>query len=918
MRWYSQACEGASQRAARGAVPVAVECPFCAHEIRLENPRPGRFATTCPKCRSKLVLRVPADRSKLPTVAAPKPERADHDAGHWPTGRPAVENAGVSETPHDGPRPPAAPAEAPSTRAGHVDRGDRTGEPAARPRPARRPSGVPLILGGYWIIEELGRGGLGAVYRARQISLGRDVALRVIKPELASNPPFLARFTREAYAAAQLAHPNLVRILDLGEDRGTIFLSMEFVEGQTLGQLLRERGKLDPEAAAGYVLQAARGLKSAHEQGMIHRDIKPDNLLLDRHGVVKVADLGLVKSPELARELDPLDAGASAASDPDRTRATIATGTPAFMAPEQGRGAALVDARADIYSLGCTLHELVTGRPPFEGRTALEATSRHQSEPIAPPDVVVPREPKALSEIILRMVAGRPADRFQELGEVIQALESFLGVASAGPFMPRKEDAEQLERAVMAYNDAPMAWWKPRVIAGFLGFCGLMVVLNLLRGWPILAGGFLGLAVLTVLAYFLVDGLARGPILFVKVRELVLDSRPVDWLTGLAAAVLLVAVLVVFQLQWVWLAFCVAAVLLAVAMRTSVDQPIEAQRRPALAAAAALMKRLRLQGVDEESLRRFVCTHAGDRWEPFFEDLFGYEAKREARERWGQGERGRRRPRSGIWREPIVAWIDGKQRARKEARERALLQKIEERSLCAKAENLVVARRKARRAADAMVAMAAVIKAAPVGGKSDRPTAQAIRDAARQPEKVLVEHEKGRLSGPREHGLIHKLFGPRARFLLGTALIAGFLAWMNQNGLVARIHIEQIAQQARQAAATQDVEAIRRAGRQAASQIRSSLRRQEPTEPLRLPGLPVSICRLFDGFGPGAAGLILLLSAFVRGARIGLFALPAALIAALGPRLGVPSIGPLSASLVSMGVGAGLLLLGFLFGRSRH
>src|SRR5262249_28228370 len=156
-----------------------------------------------------------------------------------------------------------------------------------------QPSDVPSTLGGYRVVRELGRGAMGAVYLARQVSLDRNVALKVIQSRLASNPTFIARFTREAYAAAQLSHPNVVQIYDLGCDGETYFFSMEFVEGESLGSLVKRAGKLDGESALRYILQAARGLKFAHDQGLVHRDIKPDNLLLSKHGLVKIADLGL-------------------------------------------------------------------------------------------------------------------------------------------------------------------------------------------------------------------------------------------------------------------------------------------------------------------------------------------------------------------------------------------------------------------------------------------------------------------------------------------------------------------------------------------------------------------------------------------------------------------------------------------------
>ena len=161
---------------------------------------------------------------------------------------------------------------------------------------ALQPMDVPAMLGGYRVLRELGRGAMGAVYLARQVSLDRNVALKVIQTRLAKNPTFIARFTREAYAAAQLTHPNVVQIYDLGCEGDIYYFSMEFVEGESLGALVQRDGKLDADTAVRYILQAARGLKFAHDQGLVHRDVKPDNLLLSQHGVVKLADLGLVKT----------------------------------------------------------------------------------------------------------------------------------------------------------------------------------------------------------------------------------------------------------------------------------------------------------------------------------------------------------------------------------------------------------------------------------------------------------------------------------------------------------------------------------------------------------------------------------------------------------------------------------------------
>ena len=236
----------------------------------------------------------------------------------------------------------------------------------------------------------------------------------------------------------------------------------------------RLRGKLDPETAVGYVLQAARGLKHAHDRGMIHRDVKPDNLLLDDQGLVKVADLGLVKTPATRRDDDGL-AGQSSGfgqrielATEDMTGARIALGTPAYMSPEQCRDAATVDHRADIYSLGCTLYVLVTGRPPFDGTTAVELMTKHAYDPLVPPEQIVARVPKEVSAIIQRMMAKNADDRFQSMGEVIRTLEAWLGVQHAGTFSPHEEQISRLEGYVHQFNHAPTAVLRRRVVGGFL------------------------------------------------------------------------------------------------------------------------------------------------------------------------------------------------------------------------------------------------------------------------------------------------------------------------------------------------------------------------------------------------------------------------------------------------------------------
>jgi len=287
---------------------VAIECPYCDHRINLKAAKAGRFRPSCPKCGKPFIIFIPSQAG-----AAIQVRSVPTDTIASPVGAGAQrKRANVCEE-----TPPAEGQSSPFAFDDRLDSDDNLVEfaktsPAARhapsaqkppeqpqPKPQADKSFLNAQVQGYTIERELGRGGMGSVFLARQLSLDRQVALKVMSKRWATDPVFVARFTREAYAAAQLSHPNIVQIHDIGEVEGTRFFSMEYVRGRSLAELVRGQGKLDPETAVGYVLQAARGLKHAHDRGMIHRDVKPDNLLLDDQGLVKVADLGLVKTPTI-------------------------------------------------------------------------------------------------------------------------------------------------------------------------------------------------------------------------------------------------------------------------------------------------------------------------------------------------------------------------------------------------------------------------------------------------------------------------------------------------------------------------------------------------------------------------------------------------------------------------------------------
>jgi eukaryotic-like serine/threonine-protein kinase len=933
---------------------MAVQCPYCRHAMSIKQAKPGRYSPACTACGRKFMLTVPdepgkelvalvipSERDKEPAAAAGAGRRlsvtaspgghqtsagADVTIDHVPTVR--DQSSQPSTVPDDSSAAPGAvtidspPAFGSGMAGPVVDTPLNVG--------TARPAGVPAILGGYHILREIGRGGMGAVYLARQISLNRNVALKVMKPLWAANSTFVARFTREAYAAAQLTHHNVVQIYDFGEDKGTTYFSMEFVEGQTLGGLLRDKERLDVEEAVGYVLQAARGLKCAHDQSMVHRDIKPDNLLLNRQGVVKVADLGLVKTPEVAeaeeaaaaaRPAAGTSSALSASSSSHITQAHVAIGTPAYMAPEQAQDAANVDPRADIYSLGCTLYVLLTGRPPFEGRTALEILNKHQTEAIIPPDVIVKRVPKDLSAIILKMVAKQPKERYSDLGDVIRNLEAFLGVSSIGPFTPREEHANLLEQCVKAWNESPAARMRALVLPAVLGACLAMAILCLLPGWYLAAAAFFSLGVFIGLADFVIVGLKRKTPLFKKACALVLGGSLSEWLTLAAGLVLLVGLLFVLKLFWIWIALALAAVGIAMALQVGVGARAAAERRGPFEQIEGMLRSMRLQGLEEEALRQFVCKYSGPHWEELYEALFGYEAKLLARDRWGRGENAKARPKYAAWRDPIVRWIDARLNSRREAKDQTTLQKIEERSLESQGVNLVTARRKAERAARAMVATAADIKETIRHREGtitvNRSIALAMREAAVTPEKVLVEHERGQFHD-RDlkrtgilKGVAGVVLGPKIRFLAGAALLAGCIAWMHQNAMISAEH----ASAAVEAVKSGDLNALQTHAQAGVARVKEHVERE--TETLDLPVIPPVILSLVSSLGAGAGGLILIVSSFVGGVRIAFFAVPAAAVAILGPRLGLPAFFGLDPSLIPSIVGAGVLAAGVVFGRSR-
>ncbi len=263
-------------------------------------------------------------------------------------------------------------------------------------------------LGGFQVVRKLGTGGMGQVYLARQLSLKRPVALKLLKADLTKNPTALKRFEAEAHAVAKLNHPNIVQVYEFGEHDGMRYMALEFVEGRNLREYLVRKGPPDLPVALSMMRQVATALAKAHEQGLVHRDIKPENILVTRKVEVKVTDFGLSRffAPGEALNL---------------TQSGVTLGTPLYLSPEQAQGRA-VDHRSDLYSFGVTCYHLLAGEVPFRGSTAVEVALKHVTDRPPPLADLRPDLPPDLCGMVHKLMAKDPADRYQSARDVLRDL----------------------------------------------------------------------------------------------------------------------------------------------------------------------------------------------------------------------------------------------------------------------------------------------------------------------------------------------------------------------------------------------------------------------------------------------------------------------------------------------------------------
>ena len=279
--------------------------------------------------------------------------------------------------------------------------------------------GDDLVFGPYVLLEPLGEGGMGLVFKARDVNLGRTVAIKLLRKERVENATALERFKREMRAAAALSHPNIVQVFDTREIDGTHLMVMEFLDGAIdLAKLVKSYGPLPIAKACDCIRQAALGLQHAHERQIVHRDIKPANLILTPTKSVKILDMGLAR----------IDSALGGDKSATMTQQGTLMGTPDYLAPEQAQESHTVDIRADIYALGCTFYFLLSGSAPFAGGSLVEKIFKHRLEEPTPIEQVRPETPREVGVIVRKMMAKKPADRYQTPAEVVAAIDALSGV----------------------------------------------------------------------------------------------------------------------------------------------------------------------------------------------------------------------------------------------------------------------------------------------------------------------------------------------------------------------------------------------------------------------------------------------------------------------------------------------------------
>ena len=635
---------------------MVISCPKCGAKYRLKDDvTTGKVK--CKKCQTVLDVKATA----VPDAQARSEEKAVISAA--PSEKSAAERAQAATV-----VPSAEAAEKTRAQEATVVPTGPKGEPRrsqaptvvqtaakkpAAPRAATPPANALIgkALGGYEILRKLGEGGMGAVYEARQVALDRSVALKVLPAHLAANRTFIMRFTREALSVAKLNHNNIIQIYDVGKAEGIYFFSMEFVRGKTLGDLVEKEGKMDPRTAVGYIVQSARGLEYAHRKNIIHRDIKPDNIMINEEGVAKVADLGLAKQVQ-EEELSVTMSG-------------VGMGTPHYMPPEQASDAKKVDHRADIYSLGCTLYHLITGKIPYDGDSAYEIITKHVNEPLTPPSAVDADIPEELSKVVEKMLAKQKEDRYASMKEVTEALERYLGVSFAKAGYPPTEDQIATLRRHAGAVEAILG---SRIARGILLAMAVVFLILAVVSFsaPKYTVALIEYAVVGVAFYFVLQGSLRKTYLYRRVRKFLFGNKISDWLV--IGVVVIVVVVGILLLGAVGVLALILAGGTAAGFYFGVRRPLLTKLDAAIEEVKKFIREIRRKGIPEESIHLFVCREGGACGEFLCEQIAGYDAVVATRAQRSTEELEKRRFGAKL-REGVIGWLNAAEEKREKEKQ---------------------------------------------------------------------------------------------------------------------------------------------------------------------------------------------------------------------------------------------------------
>lgn len=840
---------------------MRINCPSCEKSLSLGQPKKGRYRPKCKYCGEPFDLRIDSDGQ---SALGSELEVTQHSS-----------ERAVSEKPEQNAYSEAKAADLTS---------------------------IPDRLGGYRVLRLLGRGAMGTVYEAKQISLDRLVALKTIRGRLAENPASLARFTREAYAAAQLTHHNVVQIYDFGEDAGRHFFSMEWVQGGPLDHLIREKGRLEPRLAVSYALQAARGLQFAHRHGMVHRDIKPANLLLTNDGVIKVADLGLVKIPDHGDTDSEQEQAINLASGTQVTMQGTAVGTPAYMAPEQSADAAGVDARADIYSLGCTLFFMLAGRPPFEGAVVSDVKQQHATA--QPPNLteINHRVPEELQRIVSKAMAKDADQRYDSLAGMIRDLESYLGLSAESGFSPSSEQADTWETVAKEYRDATRLTKLSKML--MWSCLAFSVVLTCALVW--LGGGsswvLAGLGIIAgAVSIDLLSGVRRsGSPVVDHLRKWMGSWSRWEWFLNLVG-VLTVSLFVIFAGLWPGL---LVGILLGLVFGLIKERmfvvPGWAAQCPPLEKAERFIRDLRLSGTDEDGLRLFIARYSGRSWQSLFEALFGYESLLQIRENLRNDSSFDDSVEIRSLRDRICDLLRRKTEEHQKMRDHQRLAIIEERGLEREGFSADEARDRAWQIAAAVMENTRVDAGSEMLTRSRNDQAS-IQKRVRM-KQMIADARSGKYRRKREPLAVARFaLGGQTRLLAGGLLLCLFALWGNSRGLFDQFKQLDALETVR--SGDLDIDGVSNVLKGAAATANNA----EPKTML--------LAWNIHAWSLGLAGLLLALSSFVSGWRMTPFAAAASVIILFGPALGIPGLVSIVPPwIVAAAIGVVIYLPGIIWG----